>query len=140
LRAAEHFVDKYDDSGKMDLDEDIIKPVERAVRNISIPQVDFGDASRYVATIASKFSGRVEEDNLDNLRKAKSAAIETVVKDLDAMLKTKINDIEAYLKKSRDEFVDTLVKGIQAELDLYREMLKDKQAALKRLQELKGLL
>lgn len=140
LRAAEHFVDKYDDSGKMDLDEDIVKPVKRAVRNISIPQVDFGDASRYVATIASKFSGRVEEDNLDNLRKAKSAAIETVVKDLDAMLKTKINEIEAYLKKSRDEFVDTLVKGIQAELDLYREMLKDKQAALKRLEELKGLL
>ena len=140
LKASEHFVDKEDDSGQMDLEEDIIKPVERAVRNITIPRADFGDTSRYVATITAKFSGRVEEKKLDNLRKAKSAAIEAVVKDLETILKAKISEIEIYLQKSRDEFVSTLVKDIQADLDHYREMLMDKQAALKRLQELKELL
>jgi len=55
-------------------------------------------------------------------------------------LKIKISEIEAYLQKSRDEFVDTLVKDIQKELDGYREMLKDKQGALKRLVELKNVL
>jgi GTPase SAR1 family protein len=140
LKAAEHFVDKDDDSGRMDLEEDIIKPVERAVRNISIPRVDFGDAGRYVTPITAKFSGRVEEGSFDSLRKAKSAAIEAVIKDLDTMLKVKINVIEEYLQKSRDEFVTTLVKDIQSELDKYRDMLKDKQGALKRLEELKEVL
>ena len=55
-------------------------------------------------------------------------------------MKIKISEIEAYLQKSRDEFVDTLVKDIQKELDGYREMLKDKQGALKRLVELKNVL
>lgn len=139
-KAAEHFIDKLDDSGHLDLDEDIIKPIERAVRNISIPHIDFGDHNRYVDAIASRFSGRVEEGDIDGLRKAKSASIDAIVKELDATLNYKVVEIEAYLQKSRDEFVGTLVKDIQKELDKYRQMLKDKQAALVRLEELKILL
>jgi hypothetical protein len=140
LKAAEHFVDKFDDSGQTDIEEDIIRPIERIVRKISVPEVDFGSDGRYVAAITARFSGKVGENDVDSLRSAKNEALTEVIRDLDAKLRSKTQEIEASLENSKSEFVDTLIRDIQQDLEHYRTMLADKKKSLQRLEQLKAAI
>ncbi|MEZ7892121.1 MAG: dynamin family protein [Candidatus Wallbacteria bacterium] len=120
--------------------EDISIPVERAVKKIAIPEIEFGDKD-YSATIVSRFNkGRVYDNEIQMLRSAQSEAIYQVLEEIDSAVKIKIKEIIQMLETSKSEFLDSLLKEINEELNLIKTQLKNKQASKDNLNSLAGVI
>ena len=123
----------FENSPSDDFDVDLLKSqILKAVRMITIPDADFGEVD-YSQAITSQFSGdRVEEGQIEELRKAQRAALFDVIRDLEHRAKAKASSIEQTLRTAMSSFVDNLIGDIKADCDKTAAALKDKQTNLTR--------
>lgn len=133
------------DTGNADFDGELMMmEVEKSLRRISIPEVDFGDKD-YSAMISGKFSSdRVSESQIDGLRTAQQEAVQAVMRDLEAAVNAKMAEISGQLTTTGKTFVDTLIKDLETGLGKLCEDINNKEQVLKALaeteQKLKGSL
>lgn len=125
------------ENGTEDVDLDLLKEqIKGAIRRIAIPDADFGDVD-YSAAITSQFSGsRVEDSDIDSLKKAQRAALNAVISDLEEKAKEKTNAIETCLRTTMETFVNQLIGDLKADNEKLAEQLKNKEASLKHLKTL----
>lgn len=124
----------FEQGGDDDFDAMSLKvQIENAVRKITIPDAEFGDVD-YTKMISDSFSGdRVENSDIDVLRKAQHEALHAVVADLERLTKEKAKSIEKGLNDAMSTFVDKLIADLKQENEALAANLHDKEAVLKRI-------
>lgn len=124
------------DTGSADFDGDLMMlEVEKSLRRITIPEVDFGDKD-YSALISGKFSSdRVSEGHIDGLRKAQQEAVQAVMRDLEGAVNAKMAEISGQLTVTGKTFVNTLVRDLETGLGKLCEDINNKEQVLKSLAE-----
>jgi hypothetical protein len=123
------------DTGSADFDGELmLSGVNKSLRRISIPTVDFG-ATDFTGKITKQFgSGRVSDSGIDALKEAHRAAIKAVAEEIKALVNKKIKEIDASLERSAQSFVDNMSRDIKAGLQKLRVQRADREAALKRVE------
>lgn len=126
----------FEQGGDEDFDAMLLKTqIENAVRKITIPDADFGDID-YTKMISDSFSGdRVEDADIDVLRKAQHEALHAVVADLEKQAKAKAKSIEKGLNDAMAAFVDKLIADLKTENDSLAANLRDKESVLLRMRK-----
>jgi len=124
----------FEQGNDEDFDAMLLKTqIENAVRKITLPDADFGDVD-YTKTISDSFSGdRVEDADIDVLRKAQHEALHAVVADLERLAKAKAKSIEKGLNDAMSTFVDKLIADLKKENESLAADLQDKESVLKRI-------
>ena len=116
--------------------EFVTVPIERAVKRITIPEIEFGNKD-YSSIIFSQFSKeRVVEDEIEKLRASQKESIRQVILEIDSAVKNKVSEIVKMLEKSKNEFLGSLLKEVVEELDTIKKMLGDKQNSIDRSRNL----
>ena len=120
------------DNGQ-ELDVDVLKSqIKRTVREVTIPDSDFGDVN-YAELITSCFAGgRVEDDQIEILKSAQRDALQNVVTDLESRAKEKATAIEESLKRAMSTFVDKLIGDLRKNNEQLAASVKDKAAVCAR--------
>lgn len=123
------------DTGSADFDGDLmLSGINKSLRRISVPTVDFG-ATDFTDKITKQFgSGRVSDSAIDDLKQAHRAAIRAVTAEIKGLVDQKIKEIETSLDRSTNSFVDTMSRDIKAGLQKLREQRADREAALKQIE------
>ena len=115
--------------------EDLKRQVRSAVREITIPDADFGDVN-YAELITSSFSGgRVEDGQVESLKSAQREALQKVFGDLEERTRSKTSAIEKSLLGAKNSFVDKLICKLQENVERLAADVKDKAAASLRLKK-----
>ena len=108
--------------------EDLKRQVRGAVREITIPDADFGDVN-YAELITSVFSGgRVENGQVEMLKAAQHEALQKVVGNLEERTRSKASEIQESLKQAMKTFVDGLIGNIRKNNEQLATSVKDKVA------------
>jgi hypothetical protein len=124
------------DTGNANFDGDLVMlEIEKSLRRITIPEVDFG-AKDYSALISSQFSGdRVSESQIDGLRQAQKSAIQAIMSDLETAVSAKTTEISQQLITTGKTFVDSLVKDIEAGLNKLCQDIENKELVLREIKQ-----
>lgn len=122
------------DTSSADFDGDMmLSGINKSLRRITIPTVDFGKTD-FTGKITKQFgSGRVSDSAIDDLKKAHRDAIQAVTAQIQALVDQKIKEIEASLDRSEKTFVADMSRDIRAGLQKLREQRADREAALERI-------
>jgi hypothetical protein len=122
------------DTGSADFDGDVmLSGINKSLRRITIPTVDFGKTD-FTGKITKQFgAGRVSDTAIDDLKQAHRAAIQAVTGELKALVDSKTKEIEASLERSANTFVADMSRDIKAGLQKLGEQRADREAALERL-------
>jgi len=123
------------DTGSADFDGDLmLSGINKSLRRISIPTVDFGTTD-FTGKITKQFgSGRVSDSTIDDLKQAHRAAIRAVTEEIKGLVDQKIEEIETSLERSSRSFVDNMSRDIKVGLQKLREQRADREAALKQVE------
>ncbi len=122
------------DLGRADLDveRDILMPIERAVMRITAPDLDFGNRD-YGRMISAQFSSStVRDGGIGELRSAQSAALNAVLNDLRQLVEAKTTQIADHIQQIGQQFIDQLLQTIQKDQEGLHAELADRQASLDR--------
>ena len=112
--------------------EDLKRQIRSTVREITIPDSDFGDVN-YAELITSSFSGgRVENGQVEMLKAAQHEALQKVVGDLEERTRNKASAIQKSLKQAMKTFVDGLIGNIRNNNEQLAASVKDKVVTSKR--------
>ncbi|MBK7300217.1 MAG: hypothetical protein IPI79_07435 [Moraxellaceae bacterium] len=124
------------DTGNAHFDGDLVmQEVEKSLRRITIPEVDFGDKD-YSALISSQFSGdRVSESQIDGLRQAQKSALQAIMSDLETAVSAKTTEISQQLITTGKTFVDSLVKDIEDKLNNLCQEIENKGLVLQEIKQ-----
>lgn len=122
------------DTGSPDFDGELmLSGINKSLRRITTPSVDFGKTD-FTANIVKEFGiGRVSDDAIDGLKQAHRAAIMSVAKEIGRQVDCKIEEIETSLQRSAQRFVTDMSRDIQAGLQNLREQRADREGALQRI-------
>ncbi|KFI08320.1 dynamin family protein [Massilia sp. BSC265] len=122
------------DTGSADFDGELmLSGINKSLRRITIPSVDFGKTD-FTANIVKEFgTGQVSDDAINGLKQAHRAAIMSVAKEIGRQVDSKTTEIEASLQRSAERFVTDMSRDIQAGLQNLREQRADREAALQRI-------
>jgi hypothetical protein len=120
------------DTGSPDFDGELmLSGINKSLRRITIPSVDFGKAD-FTSGIVKEFgTGRVSDGAIDNLKQAHRAAIMNVAKEIGQLVDRKTEEIKVSLQRSEKSFVTDMSRDIQASLQKLREQRADREGALK---------
>lgn len=123
------------DTGSAEFDGDLmLSGINKSLRRIAIPTVDFG-STVFTEKIIKQFgSGRVTADAVETLQQAHRAAIQTVLADIEKLVDRKIAEIESALERSARTFVTDMSRDISASLRKLREQRADREAALAQIE------
>ncbi len=101
--------------------------VEKTLQNIKIPAIVFSTAS-FENTITSQFSGEVKGNSMKaNLRAKLSEAIYGVGEEMCKRLEDEITKFRSNMDVAKEEFIDTLLKEINEELNTVIEQFENKE-------------
>lgn len=119
--------------GNRDFDVDMLKSqIKRTVREVTIPDADFGDVD-YAETITGYFAGgRVENELIDTLRESHREALQNVVNDLEQRSGEKVKAIEDCLKRAMTTFVDRLIGDLKTNNKRLANSIHEKTVVCKR--------
>jgi len=121
-------------------ENDILIPVRRAVARITVPEIDLGNHD-YTGKITSNFSsGRVEESQINALRSSQKSAIAEVLQHLESVVRRESEKVVRQLDETRRTFTSDLIQGITAELVNLRNQLAEREATLRRFDEVQEIL
>jgi hypothetical protein len=123
------------DTGSADFDGELmLSGINKSLRRLSVPTVDFGTTD-FTDKITKQFgSGRVSDSSVDALKEAHRAAIKAVTEEIKKLVNEKIKEINTSLERSTHTFVDNMSRDIKAGLQTLREQRADREAALKRIE------
>lgn len=122
------------DTGSADFDGDfMLSGINKSLRRISIPTVDFGETD-FTGKIIEQFgTGRVSEGQIDGLKQAHRAAIQAVSEEIKLLVDRKIAEIETSLERSATTFVADMSRDIKGGLQKLQAQRADREATLKRI-------
>lgn len=122
------------DTGSADFDGDMmLSGINKSLRRITIPTVEFGK-SDFTGKITKQFgSGRVSDTAIDDLKKAHRDAIQAVTAEIMSLVARKTEEIQASLDRSEKTFVSDMSRDIRSGLQKLREQRADREAALERI-------
>lgn len=123
------------DAGSADFDGDLLlSGINKSLRRITIPTVDFGSTA-FTAKITKQFgTGRVFAGDIESLQQAHRASIQEVLAGIEALVDAKVAEISASLERSEKTFVTSMTRDIAAGLQKLRAQRADREAALKRME------
>jgi hypothetical protein len=129
------------DTSDADFDAELmLAEVNKSLRRITIPNVEFGKKD-YAAAIVSSFgSDRVAEDQINGLKKAQRDAMKIILADLEAEVDDKIATIGASLESTSQTFVTRMVGDIKDSLTKLRSDIDNKEQSLLRIEKIKAIL
>jgi predicted GTPase len=119
------------DTSSADFDaEMMLVDVEKSLRRITIPEVNFGQKD-YTQAITSQFSShRVSESQIGGLQTAQTAAVAAILSDLEREVSAKVSEITSKLESTGSTFVTTLTQDIQKSLETLRADIANKEQTL----------
>lgn len=119
------------DTGSADFDGELmLNGINKSLRRLTIPSVDFSGTD-FTAQITAKFgTGRVDDGGIEELRQAHRAAIEGVVAEIGALVDRKVEEIETSLARSAKSFVTDMSRDIAAGLRKLQEQRAGREEAL----------
>lgn len=129
------------DTSDADFDAELmLAEVNKSLRRITIPNVEFGKKD-YAAAIVSSFgSDRVAEDQINGLKKAQRDAMKIILTDLEAEVDDKIATIGASLERTSQTFVTRMTRDIRDSLAKLRSDIDNKEQSLLRIEKIKAIL
>ncbi len=114
----------------LDVEHDILMPIERAVMQITVPDLDFGHR-RYGQIVAARFSSStVRDGGIGELRNTQRDALDAVLNDLRQLVEAKTQQIANHIQTIGQQFIDQLLQNIQRDQGGLHADLANRQAAL----------
>jgi GTPase Era involved in 16S rRNA processing len=122
------------DTGSADFDGQwMLIEVNKSLRKITIPEIEFGSKD-YASNIIKSFgSSRVSESEIDSLKEAQRVALAAIINDLNAEVDRKVQEITKRLEETGSNFVVSMTHDIQAGLAQLRDEIGNKEESLKNI-------
>lgn len=122
------------DTGSADFDGELmLAEVNKSLRRITIPNVNFGNKDYGSKIIKSFGSDRVSESQICGLKDAQREAVDAIVRDLENEVQGKVGAIERSLESSSQTFVGNMSQDIQESLAQLRKDIANKEQAIEQL-------
>jgi len=113
----------------------MLTEVNKSLRKITIPEVNFGDKD-YSQNIIKAFGcDRVGEDQISGLKEAQRKAVAAVINDLEAEVDSRVNAIKQSLGTTGKTFVADMSRDIQASLTQLRADIANKEQTMAQIDE-----
>jgi hypothetical protein len=109
--------------------------VNKSMRRITIPDVDFGRTDYSQAIVKAFRSDRVSENEIIALKEAQRDAVTIIIGELEAEVERKIIVIGSSLESSGKTFVERMTGDIQKSLTQLRNDIANKEKSLKRVED-----
>lgn len=133
-RAAMSLFDTADASFDAEL---MLAEVNKSLRRITIPDVDFGRKDYSQAIVKTFGCNRVSENQISALKEAQHEAVALILSDLEAELERKIIAIGGSLETTGKTFVERMTDDIQKSLTQLRSDISNKEKSLERIENAK---
>lgn len=129
------------DTGDASFDAELmLTEVNKSLRRITIPDVDFGKKD-YSRAIAKAFgSDRVSENQISALKEAQREAVALILTDLEAEVERKITTIGNSLESTGKTFVESMTDDIHKSLTQLRNDIANKEKSLERIEEARAIV
>lgn len=129
------------DTGDASFDAELIlTEVNKSLRRIAIPDVDFGRKD-YSQAIAKAFgSDRVSESQISALKEAQREAVALILADLEAEVERKITAIGSSLESTGKTFVERMTDDIHKSLTQLRNDIDNKEKRLQLIEDAKAVV
>lgn len=124
------------DMSDKDFDEnDILIPIEIAIKNLRIPDLDI-DKSSFLDLILDSFDGRAEGSEISNLKAQTRAAMGKSAEAMKRKLRDYRKKVEQMMAEQSATFVDGIISQLTGNVEKLSEQLADKENNIRRYDEL----
>ncbi|MFV3290285.1 dynamin family protein [Pseudomonas sp. NY11955] len=122
------------DTGSADFDAELmLAEVNKSLRRITIPNVNFGNKDYGSKIIKSFGSDRVSESQINGLKDAQREAVSAIIRDLENEVQAKVDAIERSLESTSQTFVGNMSRDIQQSLAHLRKDIANKEQTIEQL-------
>lgn len=129
------------DTGDASFDAELmLAEVNKSLRRITIPDVDFGRKDYSQASIKVFGSGRVCGDQINALKEAQREAVTLILTDLEAEVERKITAIGSSLESTGKTFVERMVDDIWNSLTQLRNDIANKEMSLQLIEDAQAVV
>lgn len=130
----------FDLSGRDFNENDILIPIEIVVKKIQIPKIDI-DVAEFEKMIVDAFSGaKVDGDDIHKLRLKENEILGVISKRIKTELDHNGTAIENTMTVQATTFVDNIIEQMKSNIELIKNQLDDKEAAVKKYTDLSDAL
>lgn len=130
----------FDLSGRDFNENDILIPIEIVVKKIQIPKIDI-DVAEFEKMIVDAFSGaKVDGDDIHKLRLKETEILGIISKRIKTELDHNRAEIENTMTVQATTFVDNIIEQMKSNMELIKNQLDDKEAAVKKYTDLSDAL
>lgn len=121
----------FDLSGKDFNENDILIPLEIAIKKIQIPKIDI-DVTEFGSMIVDAFSGgTVEGNKIHELRLLENRVFENISKKISDELDKCEKKIESVMTEQSATFVDNIINQLTVNIEMLRNQIDDKENAIR---------
>lgn len=129
------------DTGDASFDAELmLAEVNKSLRRITIPDVNFGKKDYSQVIVKTFGSDRVSESRISALKEAQRDAVALILADLEAEVERKISAVGSSLETSGKTFVERMISDIQKSLTELRNDISNKEKSLARIEGAKTFL
>ncbi|MEX8499844.1 dynamin family protein [Leptothrix ochracea] len=118
----------------------MLSEVNKSLRRLTIPNIDFGKNDYCTEIVRAFGSDRVSEDQIDALKKAQREAMKIILTDLEGEMERKITTIGKSLESTGKTLVENMLSDIQKSLTELRNQIADKEQSLLRIDRAQACL
>ena len=130
----------FDLSGRDFNENDILIPIEIVVKTIQIPKIDI-DVAEFEKMIVDAFSGaKVDGDDIHKLRLKETEILGIISKRIKTELDHNGTAIENTMTVQATTFVDNIIEQMKSNMELIKNQIDDKEAAVKKYTDLSDAL
>lgn len=131
----EIIVEAFDLSDKSFNENDILIPMEIAMKKIKIPSINI-NASDYDDMILRSFSSTVVEgENINQLLVQQEKVLQTANKGMSQILRNTASEVENILQEESSQFVDNIISHLSENMKMLEEKVEDKEKSIKDFEE-----
>lgn len=129
------------DTGDASFDAELmLAEVNKSLRRITIPDVDFGRKDYSQAIVKAFGSDRVSENQISALKEAQREAVTLILTDLEAEVERKVTAIGSSLESTGKTFVERMTDDIQKSLTQLRNDIANKEISLQLIEDAKAVV
>lgn len=129
------------DTGDASFDAELmLAEVNKSLRRITIPDVDFGRKDYSQAIVKAFGCDRVSENQISALKEAQREAVTLILTDLEAEVERKITAIGSSLESTGKTFVERMTDDIQKSLTQLRNDIANKEISLQLIEDAKAAI
>lgn len=131
----ETIVEAFDLSDKNFDENDILIPIEIAMKKIKIPSINI-EASDYDDMILKVFSSTiVEGENINQLLVQQEKVLQKANKSMSQILKNTASEVENVLQKESSQFVDNIISHLSDNIKMLEKRLEDREKSIREFEE-----